>query len=198
MLASHCVIDGFLGVEASAELLDFALSNEAGFEPTAVYNSDHGWGVRSKSRKSVRFTGDWKPRRKAFRKVIEDRLEEVVDGAGCAGFRPDKMEFELVATGDGGHFIRHIDTLTNRKESETDRIVSAVYYFHREPPRFKGGELIMHALAGDETLLIEPKHDRLVIFSSIAPHEVNLTTVPSDAFEDSRFSVNCWLHRDRV
>lgn len=198
MLASHCVIDGFLGAEGSAELLDFALANEANFEPTAVYSSEHGWGVRPKSRTSAHFAGDWKPQRKAFRKVIEERLEEIVEGAGCSGFRPDKMEFEMVATGDGGHFVRHIDTLAKQKLFETDRIVSSVYYFHREPARFKGGELIMHAMAGDQTLAIEPKHDRLVVFSSIAPHEVNLTSVPSGAFEDSRFSINCWLVRKRV
>ncbi len=198
MLASHCVIDGFLGADAAGELLDFALENREGFEPSLVYSEAASFGVRKESRNSFRYGGDWKPRKKAFRAVVEDRIEEVVSGAGCAGFRPDLMEIELVATRDGGHFIRHIDTRTKMPDDPTDRIVSAVYYFHREPAGFEGGELIMHALVGDETLTVEPKHDRLVVFSSIAPHEVNRTTVPGDAFEDARFSVNCWLHRKRA
>ena len=154
--------------------------------------------MRTESRNSFRFGGDWKPLKKAFRAVVEDRIEEIVSGAGCTGFRPDLMEIELVATRDGGHFIRHIDTRTKMPDDTTDRIVSAVYYFHREPAAFEGGELIMHALVGDETLKVEPKHDRLVVFSSIAPHEVNRTTIPNDGFEDARFSINCWLHRKRA
>ncbi len=197
MLASHCIIDGFLGETAANELLEFALANEAGFEPSQVYNNEIGSGVRPETRHSYRFGGDWKPQRKAFRRAIEERIEEIVSGAGSAGFRPDLMEIELVATRDGGLFTRHIDTRTRVQDRETDRIVSAVYYFHREPAGFTGGDLIMHALVGDETKPIEPKHDRLAVFTSIAPHEVAPTSVPGDAFEDGRFSINCWLHRER-
>ena len=163
MLASHCVIDGFLGAEASAELLDFALSSEAGFQPTLVYNTDNGSGIRPESRSSFRFAGDWKTRKKAFRAVIEDRIEEIVSGAGCAGFRPDMMEIELVATRDGGHFIRHIDTRTKISDDPTDRIVSAVYYFHREPAAFEGGELISLLLGQCDT----------IGFRSTGAHEVS-------------------------
>ncbi|QUL38281.1 2OG-Fe(II) oxygenase [Erythrobacter sp. JK5] len=197
MLASHCIIDGFLGAAAAQDLLDFALANEAGFSPSLVYNNESGSGVRSESRHSFRFEGDWKAQRKGFRAAIESRIEEIVSGAGSAGFRPDQMEIELVATRDGGHFIRHIDTRTKVLDTPTDRIVSAVYYFHREPQAFSGGELILHALVGEERLAIEPRHDRLVVFTSIAPHEVNRTAVPGDAFADGRFSINCWLHRNR-
>lgn len=198
MLASHTIIDGFLGEELSGELLDFVLAHEGGFVPTAVYNTSEGSGIRGESRTSFRFDGDWKAKRKAFRAVVEARIEEVVSGAGSAGFRPDQMEIELVATRDGGHFIRHIDTLTQVPETTTDRIVSAVYYFHREPRVFSGGELILHGIGGDEMKPIEPRHDRLVVFTSIAPHEVAGTQVPGDAFSDARFSINCWLHRSRL
>ena len=197
MLASHTIIDGFLGEELSQDLLDFVLSHEDGFVPTSVYNASKGMGVRGESRTSFRFDGDWKTKRKAFRAVVEERIEEVVSGAGSAGFRPDQMEIELVATRDGGHFIRHIDTLTQVPDAPTDRIVSAVYYFHREPKAFTGGDLIMHGIGGDEAKPIKPKHDRLVVFTSIAPHEVAATQVTGDAFGDARFSINCWLHRSR-
>lgn len=198
MLASNSIIDGFLGDDLAGEMLEFALAHETDFEPTLVYNNEAGIGARGNSRSSFRFAGNWKTQRKAFRAVVEQRIEEVVTGAGSAGFRPDKMEIELVATRDGGHFIKHIDTLTHIGDAPTDRIVSAVYYFHREPKVFSGGQLIMHPLIGDETKEIEPLHDRLVVFTSIAPHEVNATEVPGNAFADARFSINCWLHRNRI
>ncbi|MDJ0642752.1 MAG: 2OG-Fe(II) oxygenase [Erythrobacter sp.] len=195
MLPSHTIFDDFLGPKLSGELLAFALANEAGFEPSIVYNRESA-GVRRESRNSLRFGGDWKPLKRAFRAEIEARIEEVVRGAGAGEFRPDQMEIELVANRDGGHFIRHIDTQTKVADRTTDRIVSAVYYLNREPKAYSGGELIMHALIGEERLLIEPKHDRLVVFTSMAPHEVNRTAVPGDAFADARFSINCWLHRN--
>lgn len=195
MLPSHTLFDGFLGPELSSKLLDFALANEAGFEPSVVYNRETA-GVRPQSRNSLRFDGDWKPLKKAFRSAVEARIDEVVRGAGAGDFRPDQMEIELVANRDGGHFIRHIDTQTRVSDRSTDRIVSAVYYLHREPKAFSGGQLILHALIGNEELAIEPRHDRLVVFTSMAPHEVGRTVVPTDAFADARFSINCWLHRN--
>lgn len=197
MLTSHTIIDGFLGEQLSRDLLEFAVSHEAGFVPTTVYSTQEGAGLRRESRTSFRFGGNWKAQRKAFRAVIEERIEEIVSGAGNPGFRPDKMEIELVATRNGGHFIRHIDTLTQTPAPRSDRVVSAVYYFHRTPRAFTGGELIMHALVGQEIKQIEPRHDRLAVFSSIAPHEVAPTNVPGDAFADARFSINCWLLRKR-
>jgi len=197
MLARHSIIDGFLGEELSQQLLKFVLANEDGFVPTLVYNNQKGSGIREESRSSFHFDGDWKAHRKAFRAVINARIEEIVSGAGSAGFRPDAMELELVATRDGGHFTRHIDTLTQVPDASTDRIVSAVYYFHREPTGFTGGELLMHALIGEKVKAIEPRHDRLAVFTSIAPHEVARTQVPGNAFADARFSINCWLHRER-
>jgi hypothetical protein len=198
MLASHCIIDGFLGAATARALLDFALADEAGFQRSSVYTHEEGSGVRRERRDSFRFAGDWTGPRSAFTRVIHDRIEEISCGAGNSGFRPDALETELVATRNNGHFERHIDTRTRMKTCETDRIVSAVYYFHREPPGFSGGELILHPLIGAERKVIAPRHDRLVAFTAMAPHEVARTRVPGDAFADARFSINCWLHRKRA
>jgi hypothetical protein len=42
---------------------------------------------------------------------------------------------------------------------------------------------------------IEPEYDTLVFFPSWSPHEVLPVHVPSGRFMDSRFDINCWIHR---
>jgi Rps23 Pro-64 3,4-dihydroxylase Tpa1-like proline 4-hydroxylase len=42
---------------------------------------------------------------------------------------------------------------------------------------------------------IEPANDTLVFFPSWYPHEVLPVSCPSGRFEDSRFAINCWVHR---
>jgi Rps23 Pro-64 3,4-dihydroxylase Tpa1-like proline 4-hydroxylase len=65
---------------------------------------------------------------------------------------------------------------------------------------FSGGELRIHRLGakpGDFGHDIEPRQGRLVVFPSWWPHEVLKVRCPSGNFADSRFSVNCWIHRQR-
>jgi len=197
MLLAHALFDGFLGPDLSGELLDFAIAHEADFMPNTVYASGEA-AERPESRISLYFAGEWHQLQRAFAARVDERLEDFVAGAGCSGFRPDSKEIELVANRDGGHFARHIDTLARALEAPSDRVVSAVYYFHREPAGFTGGELVLHALTGEEQKAFEPRHDRLIVFSAIAPHEVRPTCVPGDAFCNARFSINCWLHRARA
>jgi Rps23 Pro-64 3,4-dihydroxylase Tpa1-like proline 4-hydroxylase len=45
--------------------------------------------------------------------------------------------------------------------------------------------------------VIEPRHDRLVAFPSIAPHEIEPVDLPCNGFVDARFALVGWLHRKR-
>ena len=87
-----------------------------------------------------------------------------------------------------------------------DRLLSAVYYFHREPKRFTGGQLRLHRSTPDDDpsdpepirnpadqIDIEPKRNSLLVFPSWASHEVLPVDCPSSRFEDHRFAVNIWL-----
>jgi Rps23 Pro-64 3,4-dihydroxylase Tpa1-like proline 4-hydroxylase len=109
---------------------------------------------------------------------------------------PSSYEIELVAHGDGAFFSRHIDTYTTRK---SQRVISGVYYFHRQPKAFSGGELRLYGLTkGDQTgpfVDVIPENDTLVTFPSWYPHEVLPVRCPSGRLEDSRFAVNCWIMR---
>ncbi len=107
-----------------------------------------------------------------------------------------KIELEMVAHGDGGFYRRHID-LNARREAETIRALSGVYYFHARPRAFSGGQLRLYASATgatDKFIDVEPAHNSLAVFPSWVMHEVMPVACPSHRFEDSRFSVNCWVH----
>ena len=71
-----------------------------------------------------------------------------------------------------------------------------VYYFHKEPKAFTGGQLRLYGLAGADSPdyeEIEPRLDRAVFFPSWFPHEVLPVRCSSDAFADGRFAMSCWV-----
>jgi len=45
--------------------------------------------------------------------------------------------------------------------------------------------------------VIEPAQNRLVVFPSFVRHEVRKISCPSHDFADSRFSINCWLRKEK-
>jgi len=110
-------------------------------------------------------------------------------------------EFEITAYPDGGHIGKHIDTKTGK---ERVRILSCIYYFAATPRRFDGGELRLYGFPkpnfGGKSepapfVDIEPRTDTLVVFPSWLRHQVLPVGVASGAWADSRFTVNCWIHR---
>jgi Rps23 Pro-64 3,4-dihydroxylase Tpa1-like proline 4-hydroxylase len=78
-----------------------------------------------------------------------------------------------------------------------------VYFFHREPRQFEGGELRLHDSknGGDHPLstgsyqTIVPEQNQIVFFPSSTLHEITPVHCRSRSFADSRFTVNGWLHR---
>ncbi len=136
--------------------------------------------------------------------VLEARLRAAASEWNAAlrvtPFETSAVELELVAHNDGAHFTLHSDTYSSSEPSRGDRMLSAVYYFHRRPRAFEGGSLRLHRLGaspGDPGLDLSPDDNCLVVFPSWGPHEVMRVDCPSRAFADSRFAVNGWIYRAR-
>lgn len=198
MLFPACVIDGFLGPEISGALLQFALAHKADFTPSSVI-SQGAQVVKSATRVSLSFNGDLTGIIAPFAAAIERECDRLRVETGADHFARRLSDLDLVAHCDGHMFKRHVDTSTshNRMLVPADRVLSLVYYLHAEPKIFSGGNLVMHTLMGDERRVIEPRHDRLVAFPSIAPHEVEPISLPGNTFANARFSLVCWLGRPR-
>jgi SM-20-related protein len=201
IMTPHLVQRDFLSVGEQAALLAWALGNEARFAPAGV----GGEGVKPGVRRSVSLR-DLGPLAAVLKARLKDRAAAFVETLQTAPFAVSHVELELVAHNDGAFYSRHKDTSTGDDQAgHGHRVLSGVYYFHREPKAFSGGCLRLHAiraLAGDVpgddgALDVAPDQNTLAVFPSWAPHEVMPVSCPSGAFADSRFAVNCWLHLRR-
>lgn len=203
-LPPHRLLTDFLPAGDHRRLLDWTLAARDRLRPSKVLGGVVDEELRISS--NLRDLGGIRP---LLKTAIADRLDEIFAGAGIRPFAPDVIETELAAHGDGAHFAPHVDVaygadrglVRGEGTGAHDRIVSCVYYFHAEPRRFAGGELRLHRFgsraSGEEGSFIDipPLQNALLVFPSIALHEVRRVSVPSRRFEDSRFAVNIWLSR---
>jgi hypothetical protein len=147
---------------------------------------------RGLHRGELRGIRDWYIER--LGRLIEPSLATL----GIAPFVPARWELHLLSYGDGDHFSIHTDTLA--REEGSRRVVTAVYYFHRTPRRYTGGDVLLFDTdrrAGRmETRFtrISPEDNRLLIFPSDCYHQVAPVHGPAN-LEESRFALVAWLHR---
>lgn len=199
----YLVIDGFLGPEAAGALLAQMLAGAGNFTPSLVRRGDR-FAENHDVRSSLRLPGRVGVDLEGFTAAVLARADELREGVGMPSFEIYHTERSIVAHGDGDFYRTHIDTRTQPGGGGVDsvRMLSCVYYLNAEPPGFTGGELALHGLGaparGAPAAVIAPRHDRLAVFPSFVPHEVLPISCPSGRFEDSRFSVNCWLHKQRA
>jgi Rps23 Pro-64 3,4-dihydroxylase Tpa1-like proline 4-hydroxylase len=110
------------------------------------------------------------------------------------------VEAQITASNHGDFFRCHTD---NGASDIASRDVTFVYFFHREPRAFHGGELRIYESRPQRDGLrsapsyhsIIPEQNQMVVFPSCLAHEITPVECPSGLFADSRFTVNGWLHR---
>lgn len=117
---------------------------------------------------------------------------------GMPLFPLELVESQLTAAGDGYYFKVHSD-----EAPDVPRVLSCVYYLHREPRGFAGGDLRLYDCieegdarrAAETFTAVAPTANRLVVFPSDEFHEAMPVRCRSGEFADSRFAVTTWLHR---
>jgi SM-20-related protein len=192
----HLRIADFLDAETHSALLDWTLANEAGFVPAQLAG-----GVVDPAARCALVLRDLGPVAQLLDSKLRDAAPHWAAALRSTPFVTSEVELELAAHNDGAHFTLHSDTYAREQIARGDRMLSAVYYFHRRPRAFEGGALRIHRLGaapGDAGLDIEPDDNSLVVFPSWGPHEVITVRCASRRFADSRFAVNCWIYRARV
>ncbi len=193
------VINDFLGVERSAALLHQTVGNVGQFHPSDVGSRDRivNHSTRLSAVASVStLVASW------FEQRLSELLPDIWSEFGLAPIAVHSYELELAVHSDGDYYRRHVDTFMGSGRTDTDRYVSCVYYFHRMPRQFDGGDLRLYPLpfgAGVERapIVISPKHDSILLFPSWLPHEVSTVRIADNVWANARFSVNCWIHRTR-
>ncbi len=198
--AQCLVLDEFLAPQELDELMSFVLEHEADFQTSGVISPTGDPGlVDYTHRRSRVLMGAGK-----YEGVVLDRirgvLPSVLEELGLEDFRVSRAEAQITASNDGDFFGAHCD---DADASIASRHVTFVYFFHREPRQFDGGELRLHDshCSGERQTktgsyqTVSPRQNQIVFFPSSVLHEITPVTCASSAFADSRFTLNGWLHK---
>ena len=99
----------------------------------------------------------------------------------------------------GGFYRAHSDS---RSMGHRPRVLSFVYFFHREPRRFSGGDLLLYDTDVDTYAWtctafsrIVPLRNSIVFFPSACWHQVCPVQCETDDFGDGRWAVNGHVSR---
>lgn len=188
------MLEEFLVAEELAELMEFVDRHRRDFAVTSVVGANGDSKIDVDYRRS-RVLYDLGRYRDIFVDRILTHLPRVLDGLEHPNFRASEVEVQLTATANGGFFRKHND---NGADSLHGRRITFVYFFHREPKPFVGGEFCIYgrnAVNGrNRSARITPAQNQMLFFISDYVHEVLPVRCLSNDFCDSRFTVNGWIH----
>lgn len=200
-LPAQCVVlDEFLAPQELEELMGYALQREADFRTSEVIAPAAETGVIDYDHRRSRVLTDVGKHHGVLVDRIRTALPLVLARLGMAEFPIASVESQITASNDGDFFREHPD---NGQEEVATRHLTFVYFFHREPRQFEGGELRIHdaSLQGERYVstgnyqTIVPQQNQIVFFACSLLHEITPVRCRSQAFADSRFTLNGWLRR---
>jgi len=198
--AQSVVLDEFLAPQELEDLLNFALQNEAAFQTSAVISPSGEAGVVDHTHRRSRVLMDIGQHQEIILERIRGVLPRVLEQLGLEEFPIRRVEAQITASNDGDFFGAHAD---NSDAAIASRYLTFVYFFHREPRRFAGGELRLHdsdrvgaqQIKSGKYQSILPRQNQIVFFPCSVLHEISGVECPSRAFADSRFTLNGWIHK---
>jgi Rps23 Pro-64 3,4-dihydroxylase Tpa1-like proline 4-hydroxylase len=200
-LPARCVVlDEFLAPQELEQLTRFTLEHEADFQTSEVLSPQAEGGMVNYDHRRSRVLMDLGHHQDLMLERIQTVLPEVLKKLDMEEFSPAAVEAQITASNDGDFFHFHSDNASDRVAS---RYLTFVYFFHREPQPFEGGQLRIHDahLEGNEYVSegsyqsIVPRQNQIVFFPCQLMHEITEVKCPSQRFADSRFTVNGWLRR---
>src|ERR1041384_3779229 len=112
-----------------------------------------------------------------FSEKLSMMLPQIESSFGVDLTEPE-IELYVHAYNDGTYFLRHADT---HGGGNWRRRISCVYYVHRRPRAFDGGDLIVYDRRGSG-YPVAAEHNSAVFFPANLMHEVRRITCASGAF----------------
>lgn len=201
VLPAKCIVlDEFLAPQELADLTRFTLEHERHFQASEVVAPHSEGGVVNYEHRSSRVLMDLGKYQDLMLERIKPVLPQVVEKLRMEQFTIAGVEAQITASNDADFFHFHTD---NGSEPVASRHLTFVYFFHREPRGFEGGELQIHdaRLKDDEYVsegtyqAIIPQQNQIVFFPCELLHEITPVKCASQLFADSRFTLNGWLRR---
>ena len=141
------VLDEFLAPQELEELFSYTLQHEAEFQGSGVVSPSGDPGVIDYNHRRSRVLMDLGRHEQVILERIRGVLPQVLDQLGMEEFPVTNVEAQITASNDGDFFGAHSD---DSHETIASRRLTFVYFFHREPRPFEGGELRLHDSRGNE------------------------------------------------
>jgi Rps23 Pro-64 3,4-dihydroxylase Tpa1-like proline 4-hydroxylase len=192
--ARYVRFDGVLGAAGHARLLEAAIARESQLEPSRVTTNVAGYRRSRLVHQPGELAAD-------LVALVRARLPELCARLDVSPFPVGEIEAQLTVHNEGDYFHAHSD---NGDAGTRSREISYVYYFHRLPKGFTGGELALfdarvggggQPVADGPPVVIEPESDSLVVFPSACLHEVRPVRMLGGDWRDGRFTINGWVRR---
>lgn len=189
----HIVIDDFLSPAEHNDMLLLATASEEQFETGTVDGNVVGY----RQNLVIPSFGE-----SAHARLLQNRIlvwyPLLAKSLGVPMVPLGSVESQLTAARSRQFYKVHADA-----GPSAPRELSCIYYLHRQPRGFAGGELRLYDAvesdgerrAAETFVVVEPVSNRLVVFPSDELHEAMPVRCPSGQFADSRFAVTTWLHR---
>jgi Rps23 Pro-64 3,4-dihydroxylase Tpa1-like proline 4-hydroxylase len=194
VLPSHFVqVQDFLSATELEQLFDFVIKQENNFLPTTNSDNDPDY------RRSM-FLPIFAPFSELLINRVQSVVPHLVSHLKIAPFQIHYVEAQLTAHNDGNYYKVHNDS---GSPDTATRELTYVYYFNRVPKAFSGGDLVIYDskiennfyVAADSFKTVQPLNNSIVFFLSRYMHEVLPVSCPSQAFADSRFTINGWVRK---
>ena len=186
------IIEDFLPDDVWRTLLARVLASEGQFQPSGTHDG----------RADYRHSLVVNPPPDLVRPVVDRvrlAMPRVLPALRVPPIVVGVVEAQVTASIDGSFFGVHTDADNDKVPK---RYLTYVYYFNRQPKGFSGGELrVYHDMLRNGKLarantfdVVEPLHNRIVLFWARTMHEVMPVSIPSGNFADARFTVNGWVN----
>ena len=187
------VLDEFLAPQELERLSRYVQDRESDFVLSEVVAPGATAGVVDFEHRKSRVLYDLGEHEAAISGRILSYLPRILPAVGVDAFPIARVEAQITASNHGDFFRPHED---NGEPPLQTRELTFVYFFHREPKAFRGGELrIYDSPERGSYRAIVPQQNQIVFFPSHLVHEITPVECPSGAFLASRFTLNGWFHR---
>lgn len=193
--SNYIQIDDFLTPEENQYALDIALQRQQDYIESSTTTQADNY-----RKSSVLFAQYYPELSELIKSKVVAIVPEILSKLNQRPFAISEIEIQLTAHNDGCFYKMHNDA---GSEKTATRELTYVYYFHKQPKAFSGGELKLYdtelksstVTTHPNYKLIEPENNRIIFFNSRSRHEVLPVVCQSKAFEDSRFTLNGWIRR---
>ncbi len=201
LLPAQCVVlDEFLSPQELEGLTRFTLNHESCFRVSEVVSPTVEQGIINYEHRRSAVLMEVGEYQQLLLDRIKAVLPQVLEKLGMEEFDISNVEAQITASNDGDYFHFHSD---NGSAQVSSRYLTFVYFFHREPRQFEGGELRIHdahlengeyVSAGSYQTIV-PQQNQIVFFPCELMHEITPIHCASHLFADSRFTLNGWLRK---